>query len=425
MSRRLDAPGACAALGAASIVVVGCGSPELQNYAHYTSTQQVEDAAAQGPPDAAIMDAAAPVDSWVNNGPVGLHVVVSVDGGPDAAPQIQDALGKVVALHGVNRSGSEYACVHDQGIFDGPADGPSVQAIASWPHVNAVRVPLNESCWLGINGAPAQYSGAAYKQAIVAYVSVLHQYGLVPILDLHWVGPGTSLATDRIGTVRFNQLPMPDLDHAKTFWTDVATTFAGDTGVVFDPFNEPFPGSNTDSNAAWQCWRDGCASSMPLPDGGTTPYQAVGLQDLVTAIRAVGATNLILLGGVQFSNALTQWLAFEPVDTQTPNNIAAAWHAYSFNQCSQQSCWDAAPAGVAAKVPLVATEIGERDCLGGFVTPLMQWLDGNANGYLAWSWNAFGACSAGQPYSLVVDYGSGTPNGPYAQAIHDHIAALP
>jgi endoglucanase len=409
VSHRLNARPLRAVLGAATIVV-GCGSPDLQNYTHYASM----------PSDAGVADAPV-VDAWVNNGPVGLHVVGN---------QIQDGSGKVIVLHGVNRSGSEYACVQNMGVFDGPADGPSVKVMTtSWPHVNAVRVPLNESCWLGINfnGAPATYSGAAYKNAIAQYVAVLHQYGLVPILDLHWVGPSTSLANASI-----NQVPMPDADHATDFWTDVAKTFAGDTGVVFEPFNEPFPGSDGDSNPAWQCWRDGCTSYMLGPDGGYLPYQAVGMQGLVTAIRMAGATQVILLGGVQFSNALTQWLTFAPADPA--GNLGAAWHVYNNNRCNS----DQAPRTLAATVPVVATEIGENDCTGTFVSALMPWLDTggvdggapNAIGYLAWSWDAFGACvpasaMKSNPFSLIADYGSGTPNGAYAQAVHDHIAALP
>src|SRR5207237_547296 len=77
-------------------------------------------------------------------------------------------------LHGVNRSGTEYACVQGFGPFDGPSDDASVAAIASWHGVNAVRVPLNEDCWLGINGFPnGGYSAAQYQAAIAAYVQQL------------------------------------------------------------------------------------------------------------------------------------------------------------------------------------------------------------------------------------------------------------
>jgi hypothetical protein len=349
----------------------------------------------------------------------GLHVVGN---------HIENADGATVVLRGVNRSGTEYQCVHNVGIFDGPGTEASVAAIAAWKGVNAIRVPLNEACWLAINGSTnSAYTGAPYKQAILAYVGILHQFHIVPILDLHWVGPGTSPA-DR-------QQPMPDADHAAAFWTDVATTFAGDDGVVYEPYNEPFPDSNRDSTAAWTCWRDGCTARQAVPSGmPAMMYQATGLQALVDAIRGTGATNLILLGGVQYSNALTQWLAYKPNDPM--GNIAPALHAYNFNACTA-NCWDTVLSNVVASVPLVATEFGENDCMGAtFETPLLSWLDAHGAGYLAWSWNAYGACQPaaaatattaavrGQPWSLITDYTSGNPNGGYAQTFHDHLAGL-
>src|SRR4029077_17439854 len=110
--------------------------------------------------------------------------------------------------------------------------------------------------------------------------------------------------------------------------------------------------------------------------------------------------------------------------------LGAAWHLYNFNACVSATCWDGAPAAVAAAVPLVATEIGENDCMGVFITPLMQWLDRHGAGYLAWSWNAFGACTAGttqgrggQPWSLVSSYTTGAPNRGDAPTFHAHVPA--
>jgi hypothetical protein len=90
-----------------------------------------------------------------------------------------------VRLHGVNRSGTEYACVQGWGIFDGPSDTTSISAIASW-HANAVRVPLNEDCWLGINGVSPAYSGTTYQNAIVNYVQDLNKAGMSPF----WTSTG-------------------------------------------------------------------------------------------------------------------------------------------------------------------------------------------------------------------------------------------
>src|SRR5712692_10808575 len=99
--------------------------------------------------------------------------------------QLVDSAGRVVRLRGVNRSGTEYACAQGWGFFDGPADSASVQAIASWK-ANAVRVPLNETCWLGNNGVAPAYSGDNYRQTISDFVGRLNGAGLVVILELHW-----------------------------------------------------------------------------------------------------------------------------------------------------------------------------------------------------------------------------------------------
>jgi hypothetical protein len=222
---------------------------------------------------------------------------------------------------------------------------------------------------------------------------------------------------------------MPDADHAPAFWADVATTFLDDDGVILEPYNEPYPDGNKDSDAAWACWRDGCVANQSVATDATpATYQAAGMQAIVDAIRATGSTHVMLLGGVQYSNALTQWLAHKPTDPL--NQLGAAWHLYNFNACVSAACWDVAPAAVAAAVPLVASEIGQNDCMGTFVKPLMEWLDGHKSGYLAWSWNAFGACTAGtaqgrggQPWSLITSYATGAPNGGYAQTFRDHVAA--
>jgi hypothetical protein len=327
----------------------------------------------------------------------------SIDGLHVVGNQIQNVNFQEVRIHGVNRSGTEYACIKGWGIFDGPNDAASIQAIKSWK-ANAVRIPLNEDCWLGINGVPSQYGGADYQKAIADYVSLITQQGLIPILELHWSAPGSATAD--------SQQPMPDRDHSPAFWTQVAEMFKGNSSVIFELFNEPFPDSNQDTVAAWTCWRDGGVCS------GAT-YTVAGMQELVTAVRGTGATNVILLGGVKYSNSLTGWLSHKPNDPL--GNLGAAWHVYNFNTCSDVNCYNSNAGPVLAAVPLVTTEIGENDCQGVFISTLMGWLDNNGGSYLAWVWNTWGSsCSS---MSLVSDY-NGTPGGAYGQTYKDHLSTL-
>jgi endoglucanase len=328
-----------------------------------------------------------------------------------AGNRIEDADGQAVFLRGVNRSGTEYRCVQGAGFFDGPNDDASILAIKSWG-LNAVRVPLNETCWLALNDTPSRYAGECYRNAILDYVWRLHRHGLVPILELHWAAPGERIA-DAL-------TPMPNADHSPDFWRSVASTFLADDGVIFEPFNEPFPDRNRDTAAAWSCWRDGCV----VAEYSGATYAAAGMQSLVDAIRETGAGHLVLLGGVEYSNALTGWLAHKPNDPL--ENLGAAWHAYNFNRCNDGACWDGVPAALSAEVPVVATEIGQDDCEGDvFLGPLMQFLDQHGAGYLAWAWNAHGACrpsnSRGAPWSLITSYAAPEPNSNYARTFYEHV----
>ena len=319
----------------------------------------------------------------------GLHIVGN---------RIVNGAGQTVRSLGVNRSGMEFACIQGHGIFDGPSDAASVEAMANWK-INTVRIPLNENCWLGINGVPVAYGGANYRAALANYVSLLNSYGLAVILDLHWAAPG--------GTPAVGLTPMPNRDHSITFWQQAADAYKGNSSVIFDLYNEPFPDSNRDTAEAWRCWRDGgtCAGIS---------YQAAGMQELVTTVRGTGATNLILVGGIGYSGLLSNWLAYRPSDPL--NNLAASWHVYNFSWCVTQSCWEREIAPVADQVPLVAGEIGEDDCAHGFVDPLMDWLDARGIVYLGWTWNTWDCAT------LISNF-NGTPTN-FGRSLRDRFVQL-
>ncbi|MFI7411894.1 cellulose binding domain-containing protein [Streptomyces sp. NPDC049627] len=325
--------------------------------------------------------------------------------------KLVDADGKTRRLLGVNRSGGEFMCVQGRGIFDGPVDDAAVEAIADWD-ANTVRIPLNEECWLGLSNVRPEYGGANYIGAVKELVARVKAHGMTPMLELHWSwGQYTGNSAGCSDVHATCQKPMPDMRYAPAFWASVAGTFKDDPTVVFDLFNEPYPDRATATTTqAWQCWRD----------GGTCPgigYEVAGMQDLVDTVRDTGATNLILLGGLAYSNDLSQWPAYRPTDPA--GNLAAAWHVYNFNTCANESCWDSTLAPVAAQVPLVAGEIGENTCSHSFVDRVMTWFDARDLSYLGWTWNTWD-CSSGP--SLISHY-DGTPTS-YGIGLRDHLRAL-
>jgi hypothetical protein len=141
------------------------------------------------------------------------------------------------------------------------------------------------------------------------------------------------------------------------------------------------------------------------------------MQDLVDAVRATGARNVILLGGVRYAGALSQWLSYRPVDPL--HNLAAAVHFYSPGACTTPSCWGRMLAPVAQQVPLVVGEMGEHDCAYGYIDRLMPWLDRHGVSYLAWTWNTWD-CASG--LALITDH-SGTPTN-FGLGLQKHLAAL-
>ncbi len=306
----------------------------------------------------------------------GLHVIGN---------RLVNDAGQPVVLHGINHSGTEYACIQGWGIFDGPNDAASVRAMASW-HINFVRVLLNEDCWLGINGVKRVYGGKAYQRAIVRYVNLLHRHGMYVELSLIWAAPGRGRATD--------QPIAPDEDHAPAVWHGMARTFRDDPQVILAPWGE--------TEVSAHCFLHG---------GRCGPYRVAGMQQAVNVMRAAGYTGVISIPGIDYANDLTPWLSHEPRDPR--HQLIAEAHVYGKNVCDTVACLDRTMAPVAARVPLIFGEVGDTydasSCGHGYMQSFLTWADAHHVGYAAWTWDTWGNCLA-----LISRY-DGTPANDYGR----------
>jgi Cellulase (glycosyl hydrolase family 5) len=323
----------------------------------------------------------------------GLHVVRN---------RLVDRTGRALTVHGVNRSGTEYACVQGWGIFDGPSDAASVKAIASW-HVNAVRIPLNEDCWLGIKGIKPEYGGARYRKAIVDYVRLLHSYGMYAELSLMWAAPGANKATYQPGA--------PDRDHSPAMWASMAKTFRNDPNVVLAPWGE------TVVNA--DCFLRGGVCEATFGQSNEA-YATAGMQQAVTVMRRAGYRGVIAIPGIDYANNLSKWLSHMPKDPR--RQLIAEAHVYGKNTCASVACFNATLAPVARRVPLIFGETGETydasSCGSSHISTFLRWADAHRVGYLTWTWNTWGNCSA-----LIGDFSSAKPFSGYASWVKSHYAA--
>ncbi len=339
---------------------------------------------------------------------------------------IDSTTGAVWVPRGVNWPSFEYACQQGWAYSRDSANPATVAAMAAW-HINAVRIGLNQDCWLGDDGLPSNPGGTAqgYRAAVKKFSDALQSAGIVPILDLHWTGPD--------GVVADGQRAMPD-DRTDDFWSSVAAAYKDDRSVMFDAFNEPYSrvdsATGFDFTLTWDCWKNGgisCGAGAPAQHDRQHPFDGhrfvvTGMAALVRAIRSAGATQPIMLGGLDYANDLTGWLANRPDDGQ----LVASFHNYQFNRCKDARCWDAEIAPVARTVPVVTGEFGASDCNDTHDKAYMTWADEHDVGYLAWAWWVLDAPSDGSSAcsQLALLKADGTARFPNGTALKDHLANL-
>jgi hypothetical protein len=312
--------------------------------------------------------------------------------------QILDSKGSPYLFHGVGRDSLEYDCTGD-GFFDSQhlsymGYGHNGNGITYWD-ANTVRLPVTEGYWFNAF-APKKCTPAIYQQFIKNTVDALTKLNLNVIIDLQWTDAGGQ-ATG--GGAAWS---MPDSDSVK-FWTQVATTYASYSNVVFELFNEPHP-----TLGDWKCWQTGCAitgDSSYVVDCNcmqTWSYQAVGMQALVNAVRGAGANNLVLVAGMDWGYDLSG-IVQNPI---TGSNVVYDTHPYPYQE-KQPSTWDASFGNISKTYPVISAENGQYDCATNYMSRLFAYFDAHSIGWVGWAWAISGSSPCGYP-QLITDF-NGTP----------------
>lgn len=316
----------------------------------------------------------------------GLHV---------SGNRLLNGADRPLVLQGVNRSGTEYMCIHNTGIFDGPSDPASVRAIASW-RVDYVRIPINEDCWLGINGVNPRFGGRPYRRAIVRYAALLRRYGIYAEISLIWAAPGRLQA--------YYQPAAPDESHSPSVWRSMATTFRNDPNVILAPWGE------TLADARCFLRGGGCEATW---GPSNEPYRVAGMQQAVDVMRAAGYRGVISIPGLYYANDLSHWLSYEPSDPL--HQLVAEAHVYGKNPCSSTLCLDRTMAPVARRLPLLLGEFGETadasSCGSRETSTILHWAQAHGVGHAAWAWDSWRSC-----LGLIASY-NGEPANAYGRFV--------
>jgi hypothetical protein len=240
------------------------------------------------------------------------------------------------------------------------------QNIASWG-ANVVRIPLSQVSWR---------TWAPYPRTVDTQIAWAHKYGMDVILDLHWSdGAGGEPGQKRMADA-----------NSRIFWQQVAERYKNDGGVLFELYNEPH-------DVSWDVWKNGGSSG----DG----FTVTGMQQLYNAVRETGATNLVIIGGLDHAYDL------KGIRTHriTGNNIVYATHPYDFSN-KQPGNWEADWGFLAASDPVMVTEFGvtSGDCGTAYYTSLLNYADQKRVHWIGWAWYPSGCAFP----SLITNY-DGTP----------------
>ncbi|WP_269522250.1 glycoside hydrolase family 5 protein [Coraliomargarita parva] len=233
--------------------------------------------------------------------------------------RLTDPEGNEVWLQGVAIPGLEiipegHGAVHS-----------TIVAIEDW-NANVVRLAIKDDFWYG-RGKSQTDGGLAYRAIVDAAVQAAANRGAYIVLDHH-----------RYRAIKQEQIP---------FWQELATLYKNHPAVLFDIINEPH-------EISWEVWRNGgfvAENTDKINQAGflddktmqaNRGFESPGMQKMVEAVRATGARNVIIAGGLDWAYDLSGILKGYALEDPSGNGIMYSTHIYNWKRNWQKAFLDAA-----------------------------------------------------------------------------------
>lgn len=249
-----------------------------------------------------------------------------------AGRELKTADGRVVRLQGVNIASLEWSNAGDRELLR------SAQVAANDWHCNALRLPLAQDRWFGKADGQTD-GGASYRQIVDDFVQFAALKGCYTILDLHWSDAG-------VWGKAIGQHKMPD-PNSVTFWQSAARRYGRAPEVLFDLYNEP-------RDVSWDIWKNGGTVTEKDEKTGTeTTYATPGMQKLAAIVRAAGAKNVLVIGGLDWAYDLSGVTRGYALTDKNGSGIVYSAHIYPW-----KTDWDGKVGVAADKYPVLIGEVG-------------------------------------------------------------------
>jgi hypothetical protein len=284
---------------------------------------------------------------------------------------------------------------------------------------------MNSQMWLGDSAMTGSTNGencsdytsgtgSAYQANIKTIVDNATAAGVYVILDLLQDAPPGQCAIGEPGFLS---------TYATTFWQQVATAFGNNPAVIFDMFNEPYGDSTGycagfgSSNCGNPTNPDISSLSTLLAKGGPEPnnsyvtednirgggatltlsYTVVGELELLSTIRATGATNLVLASPWWYAGEIELWPQTYGIASGNPDpirNLGATMHAYGYDNSNVGNV-TALSNLIADGYPLIITEfysdgLGTLQDTPGYLKPVSQLITLGVSGFIGCCDNDWG-----------------------------------
>lgn len=246
---------------------------------------------------------------------------------------IKTSEGKTIRLTGVNVPSLEWSDAGENVLT-------SIKAAVNDWGANIIRLPVCQDRWFGMTDAQSD-SGSSYRNIVDMAIKQANSLGVYIIIDLHWSDGGQ-------WGQNVSQHYMPDVNSI-AFWKDAAKRYANNTGVLFDMYNEPH-------DVSWNVWKNGGTVNEVI-NGAAVSYKAPGLQTILDSIRATGAKNIVIAGGLDWGYDLSGVIAGYSLSDPNGNGIIYSSHIYPWKGTSSVN-WDPHAGNISKTYPVLIGEVG-------------------------------------------------------------------
>ncbi|MCH5340477.1 MAG: cellulase family glycosylhydrolase [Acetatifactor sp.] len=305
--------------------------------------------------------------------------------------KVFNAKGAQVRLAGVNCSSLEWMS-YPTGLLR------TVNTACDQWKANTIRLPLSQDSWFGFSSGQrgVDESGDRYRQLVDDVVASVASRQKYVILDLH-----------RSNSNRWGEYISGNLSdmNSLVFWKDVAVRYANHPNVLFDLYNEPY-------HVDWKTWRDGgeitvyyeskdIGQQIMFEKSDTAilqsmTYMVPGMQKLADTVRGVGANNVLVVGGLDWSYELDGIVNGYAVVDHGGNGIILDSHLYP---CKDLDNWDRLVTVAKEQYPIIIGECGhygeapvehewpQREISSIWVPKFLKWVDDNGYHITAWDFH--------------------------------------